>query len=539
MNSIYSFKQKRDDIDKVVIVYPFTYNYPYQALPPIAAEYMQAGIYETGRNAILLDMRYENDIKEHLESADLVCLYGYFEDCILFGKWEYHVIREVLDQVPAETFIIAGGTGFTDPDQTLQTYPQIDIIIRGNPEIPVMELFSESNPENVKNLVYKNGEQIIHNETVVHDLPETIYPRRHLRNPKYNYHFMGIKIDLIRAAVGCNYRCRFCFQYGKDFNGNFTRWKGRTAKSLFNEISEIEAPCIGWVDDDMTTDMKMLEDLADMLNQNKLRKLYLGTGRVDHIIKSDVKALKKLERSGFLGLSFGIESLKEETLRFYGKGQTLEKVEKCMRMMQRTNILLVCNFIFGSPGETEKDMMNMLWFGRKWNVDSIVTNRLRVEDGSPMHDLIYDPGTGNVRPGMERIEGEELARIKYKVKFAQRTPLRVLLLILKLYRHRGMFIDPLYVLNSFIEIAIRYSWLEKTLIFPALLKINKFLLSLTVIRWFNKIIAWILTLPIMALNKFFELIDKQIGYSTAIIPRIFLYVKEGLYKKQSIQLQKR
>jgi MoaA/NifB/PqqE/SkfB family radical SAM enzyme len=539
MNSLHNLQQKRDQINRVVIVYPFTYNYPYQALPPIAAEYLQAGVHETGREAILLDMRYESDITEYLESADLVCLYGYFEDCVLFGKWQYHVIPEVLKQVPSEIPIIAGGTGFTDPDQTLQEHPQIDIIIRGNPEIPVMGLFNESNPENVNNLVYRNREQVVHTETAVHYLTEEIYPKRQLRNPKYHYHLMGIKIDLIRAAVGCNYRCRFCFQYGKDFNGNFIRWKSRSARSLYNEISEIEAPVIGWVDDDMTTDMKMLEDLADLLNRNKLRKLYLGTGRVDHIIKSDVKALRRLERSGFLGLSFGIESLNDKTLKFYGKGQTMEKVEKGMRMMQKTNILLVCNFIFGSPGETEKDMMDMLWFGRKWNVDSIVTNRFRVEEDSPMWDLIYDPETGNVRPGMERIEGKELARIKYKVKFAQRTPLKVLLLILKLYRHRGMFMDPLYILYSFIETAIQYSWLRKTLIIPALLWLSKFLLSLTLIRWFNKIIAYILTLPVMALNKFFEFIDRYIGYSTAVIPRIFLYLKEGLYKKHSIQLQKR
>ena len=539
MNSISNFQKKKEDIKNVVIVYPFTYSYPYQALPPIAAEYLQAGILEAGRNAVLLDMRYENDITEHIKSADLVCLYGYFEDCSMFGRWKVHVIQEVIDQVPAETPIVAGGTGFSDPDEAFKTYPQIDMIIRGNPEVPIMDLFRESNPENVKNLVYRKGEQIVHTERIIHDLPEDIYPRRHLRNPKYNYHLMGIKVDLIRAAVGCNYKCKFCFQYGKDFDGNFIRWKSRSASSIFNEIGEIEAPFIGWVDDDMTTDMKMLEDLADMLIENKIRKLYLGTGRIDHVIKSDVKALRKLERSGFLALSFGIESLKKETLKFYGKGLTLENVEKGMRMMRKTNILLICSFIFGSPGETEKDMLDMLWFGRKWNIDSIVTNRLRVKQGSDMHKLIYDPETGKERPGMERIEGKELARIKYKIKFGQRTPLRVLLLILKLYRHRGMFMDPLYVLYSIFETVTKYTWIEKTLIIPALLKISKILLRLTVIRWFNKIVAMILTLPIMALNWFFELIDKQIGFSTAIIPRIFLYLKEGMYKKQTVQVQNR
>lgn len=537
MNSISYLQKKRHEINNVVIVYPFTYVNPYYVLPPIAAEYLQVGILETGRNAILLDMRYENDIKEHLKRAELVCLYGYFEDCSIFGKWKIHVIQEVIDQIPVETPIIAGGTGFNDPEQAFKMYPQIDIIIRGNPEIPIMELLSKGSPENVKNLTYRKGEQIVYTERAIHDLPENIYPRRHFRNRKYNYHFMGIKVDLIRAAVGCNYRCKFCYEYGKDFDGNFMRWQGRSARSLFNEIREIEAPFIGWVDDDMTTDMKMLEELADMLIQNKIHKLYIGTGRIDYVVRSNVKALKKLEKAGFLALSFGIESLKKETLKFYGKGLTIENIEKGMRMMQKTNILLICNFIFGSPGETEKDMMDMLWFGRKWNVDTIVTNRFRVKKDSPMYNLIYDSETGKVKPGMEIIEGDELARIKYKVKFAQRTPFRIMLLLLKLYRHKGMFIDPLYVFYSILETVTKHTWLEKTMIFPAYLKINKKLLRLPVIRQITKIIAIILTPPITAINWGFEFIDKQIGLSTTILPKIFLYLKEGMYKKQSIQVQ--
>jgi len=96
MSSISFLKKKKNDLNNVVVVYPFTYINPYFALPPIAAEYLQAGIIDTGRNATLLDMRYEVDIKEHLEKADLVCLYGYYEDCSIFVKWRIHVINEIL-----------------------------------------------------------------------------------------------------------------------------------------------------------------------------------------------------------------------------------------------------------------------------------------------------------------------------------------------------------------------------------------------------------------------------------------------------------
>ena len=472
MCSVSCLQKNKDHIQNVVIVYPFTYVNPYYALPPVATEYLQAGVLETGRNAVLLDMRYETDIQEHLEKADLVCFYGYYEDCSIFVKWKIHIIQEVLDQIPSDIPIVAGGTNFNNPDMAFEQYPDIDVIILGNPETCIMDLLSEKRFEDIDNLAYRMDGEIIKTKRVITPLPEKIYPRRRFRNPKYKYHMMGIKTDLVKAGVGCNYQCRFCYQYGKDFDGSFRKWQGRSARSLFDEINEIEAPIVGWVDDDMTADMNTLEELSEMLLHHRIQKLFAGTGRIDHVNKyterKNMEILKKLEKAGFLALSFGVESLKSETLRFYGKGQTVESIENAMSLMKKTNILLICNFIFGSPGETEEDMMNMLWFGRKWDVDGIVTNRLEVPKDSDLYHAIYDPETGEVRPGMERITDDELARIKYKVKFGQRTPFRILLSLLKLYRHQGMFIDPIYLFCCMLETMTQHTWLEKTRIFPFL-----------------------------------------------------------------------
>ncbi|HBH87349.1 MAG TPA: hypothetical protein DDY17_07100 [Syntrophaceae bacterium] len=539
-----SFLQKRGkDIKNTVVVYPFTYINPHNALPPIAAEYLQAGILETGRNAILLDMRYEIDIKDHLETADLVCLYGHFEDCSMFVKQNIHVINEVLDQIPPQTPIVAGGTNFNDPEKAFALFPKVDVIILENPETCIMELLDGEQFEAVDNIAYRKNGKVIKTKHVIKALPETIYPRRSFRNPNYKYHAAGIKIDLVRAGMGCNYKCKFCYQYGKDFDGSFRRWQGRSAQSLFNEIKEIEAPIIGWVDDDMTAGMKALDEISDLLLENKIQKLFGGTGRIDHvnkyIEKKSIDVLKKMEKAGFLALSFGVESLNQKTLEFYGKGLTIESIEKAMRLMNQTNILLICNFIFGSPGETEQDMMDMLRFGRKWNVDTIVTNRMGFPEGSEIYNAIYHPETGQFRPGMEMITGDELARIKYTVKFAQRTPFRIILSLLKLYRHRGMFLDPLYILCCALETMTKHSWLEKTRVFPFFLKMTKRIVVLPVIRSIFRILAVVITPPVRFINWIFEHIDRWLGISTSLLPKFFLYLQNGLYKRQVAHSQVR
>ena len=527
------------DIEHVVIVYPFTYVNPYTCLPPLGAEYLQAGVHATGRSSTLLDMRFEDDIRAELEKADLVCMYGFFEDCSLFGKWHIHVIDEVLAQIPDNVPVVAGGTGFGSPEETFEQYPRVDVHMVGLPDTPIRHLLEKKTPWGVKCLTYKtaNG-KTVQNERVTHRLSDEIYPVRSLRNPKYRYESAGIEIDLVRAAMGCNSHCRFCYQYGKDTDGKYLRWQGRSPESQYKELAEITAPMVLWVDDDMTTDMEALDKLSDLLIENKVRKVMIGTGRVDHVAKGTVETLKKMERAGFLALAFGVESLSDKTLRFYRKGQTVELAKKSMAMLKKTNIMLVCNFLFGSPGETEEDMMEYLWFGGTYGVDHLVTNRLRVPQGSYLHSLIYEDGDETrFKEGMFRLRGRELKRIKNRVKFGQGTPFRIANTMLKLHRHRGMHIDPLYWLCCGIQAATKHTWIDKIKVLPVLFFIPKMLGRFPPWRWLTRGLAYLLTPLFWALGHVSEFIERKVGIFTRLMPFLFGRVGHKVLKKQKQEAQ--
>jgi hypothetical protein len=518
----------------VVIVYPFTYINPHLAIPPLAAEYLQVGVLAAGRTSTLLDMRYEKDISEHLRRADVVCLYGFFEDCAIFGKWHLHVIDEVIDAVPAGTPIVVGGTGFSDPEQALRQHPKVDIVIRGVPDVPIEELLRRGSPEEVANLHYRQDGRVVKSPRVVHALDR--FPDRSLRNPKYGYHFMGVGVDLVRAAIGCDYKCRFCYQYGKDTDGNYLRWKGRSPESQFAEMKTIDAPFVFWVDDDMTNDMETMEKFCDLMIANGVKKAMVGTGRVDHTINSRVEVLKKMERTGFVALAFGVESLRDDTLRFYRKAQKVANVEKAMGMMNQTNILLFCNILLGSPGESEADMMSLLPWARKWHVDTLVTNRLRVPENSDIYNVLYDEH-GQVRPGMDRIRGPQLKRIKRALKYGQRSPFRVMLTILKLFRHEGLPLNPLYFTMGMAETFTRHTWLEKTRLVPALTWLPKQIARTRAFDHVTRGIARLLTPPVMGMARFTEAFDERLGFSTQVMPRVFDVIKDKMVDPQREKAQ--
>lgn len=179
-----TYVKKRGAIRDVVNVYPCTNINPQFTLPPKGAEYLQAGIVEAGRNATLLDMRFENDIRKRLERTDLVCLYGFCEDCSIFGKWGIHAVSEVINQIPWGTPVIAGGTGFLNLEDTLNAHPKIDIVLPGMSDTPVQELLASDTPETVPNVVYRRGGQNDRTSNSETFLSDDVYPKRSLRNPK-------------------------------------------------------------------------------------------------------------------------------------------------------------------------------------------------------------------------------------------------------------------------------------------------------------------------------------------------------------------
>ena len=526
-------------ISNVLVVYPFTYQNPYYAMPPMATEYGAAALINLGKKVTLLDFRFEKDLAEHADlicQVDLICLFGHSEYSPLWGHYEENVVSEILAMTPESTPVIAGGMGFLNAEETLKQHGKIDLIIQGTPEYPLREIFTDGKFFEISNLIFRDGNKIHKTLRKTHPLDNSLFPDRKNRNKKYEYQMMGIPMDIVRTGSGCNYRCTFCYEFGKDYDGSFLRWQGRSAKSLFLEIQNIPAQIVALYDDDITTNMETLSQLSDFLIRSKIRKMYAGAGRIDHIVKSDPEILRKMERAGFLALSLGIESVQEKTLKLYKKGLNLKIIEAGMRRMNQSNIILACTFLMGSPGETESDMLDILRFGRKWNIDSIGTNTLRISDNFGLYSAVHDTD-GKVKPGYERIEGDELWQIKCKIKYGQRTPFRIWLLILKMYKHRGMVMDPTYFLLCVIERVTRFTWFEKSYVLPLFVKLLKVIFSFRVTREMNRGIAYLLYPVAKGMNAIFEYFDRNLTISTKWLPRFFLFLRNGMYEKQRRKTQ--
>ena len=140
----------------------------------------------------------------------------------------YAVVRtlETAKKVNPNILTVTGGQHFTaTAEESLQAYPQIDVIVRGEGEETLAELVPNAQDKTafakIKGISYRHQGKIIHNpqRPLIENLEDLPYPGYHLVKDiirKYHYAAMAGRdapYALIEGSRGCPCECTFCTQW--------------------------------------------------------------------------------------------------------------------------------------------------------------------------------------------------------------------------------------------------------------------------------------------------------------------------------------
>jgi len=152
---------------------------------------------------------------------------------------------ETAKKVNSNIKTLVGGQHFTATAQeSLETYPEIDFVIRGEGEQTIVELVKnieeKKSPSKVNGISFRYGGKIIHtpNQPLIRNLDDLPFPGYHfVREHMKKYHFTmmaGPKTGyaLIEASRGCPHRCTFCSQW-RFWGGE---WRSKSPKRIADEI---------------------------------------------------------------------------------------------------------------------------------------------------------------------------------------------------------------------------------------------------------------------------------------------------------------
>jgi radical SAM superfamily enzyme YgiQ (UPF0313 family) len=410
--------------------------------PPLGLELVAASVREVIPKRFLIDVRFDRDWEAQLPpDTDIVAL-SFLWDMPL--PTVHAMVRTIKRKRPGVT-VVAGGRFAEQNRKALVTVPEeerIDVVFSG-PDDGRFRAFVESgSAEKVSGVSYiKDGEFRSSPMPPYGPIPDYPLPDRSLRRARYGAIrrdglFLGIYTDAIQSSRGCPFHCAFC-TFNKDSQGRQIAYTARSANSVADELEQMDASFVTFVDDLAFHRPDRMEELCEVLLQRGIKKTYAIETRINMGMRPEV--VEKMARAGFRYVTFGIESMHDHVLEFLNKGLTRRTIEKAFAKIRHVPMFFVSNFIIGSVGESREQMLEIPDFARSIGLDSVMIHPLRCRGPEPLTAKVLASPGYYIDPESKRVYSDalsaaEIQRIARQIKREFWTPQQTLKSALKFNR---------------------------------------------------------------------------------------------------------
>ncbi len=254
---------------------------------------------------------------------------------------------------------IAMGPHVTDlPKESLEEFPYLDFVIKGEPEMTFVELIDVSEGggalEHVKGLAFRQDGQVVVNpdRPFIENLDSLPLPDHDLLPlAKYRMPFFG-NYTFIIAGRGCPFRCIFCRQN--------VMWRSvvrmRSAESIFNETQHVlSLGCrnIMYQADTFTAKREIVIGLCRLIIDSGIKFRWACN---THIATIDEEMVRLMKQAGCWMIAPGIESCNQQVLDNIHKKTTVAQIRKVVNMIHDAGIEVWGYFVFGLPGDTRESL---------------------------------------------------------------------------------------------------------------------------------------------------------------------------------------
>jgi radical SAM superfamily enzyme YgiQ (UPF0313 family) len=274
-------------------------------------------------------------------------------------KCSVEMIARLVKEINSDIKVIVGGPHPTlCPNEVIKN-PDIDFIINGEGEIPLLKLMREiknggSRWERVPGLCYRDSKGNFRKNPVVdliYDLDSLPIPARDL---VLNCDYEKYRVHCILTARGCPYNCAFCAD--KPMWGGKVR--RRSINSVIDEIKYLvnnyKVDMIDILDGTFTYDREYVYKFCKALIDNNLDIKWGCMARYDNI---DEEILNLMKRANCVGIFFGLESGSDRVLtNIIDKKTNVQQIMKISEMVYNSGIPTVSSILFGLPDESKEDM---------------------------------------------------------------------------------------------------------------------------------------------------------------------------------------
>ena len=281
--------------------------------------------------------------------------------------------KKIREDFPG-TVMIWGGYFPSTQYQVVLRSGYVDFVINGPgdhafPRL-IQALENHQPYELIKNLIYRQGEEVIKNakEDLIDqdELPPLPYEKLNRFYAIDQYYlgrtYLGRKTVAYHSSIGCPFTCSFCAVVPI----YEARWKAKSAEHVYRDIKFLKdkwgADSIEFHDNNFFVSEKRAAAFARLILPEKMN--WWGMARIDTMSRFSDETLSLLREAGCRIIFFGAESGNDAILKQMDKGgtQSGEQIQAFAGRLKQFDIVPEYSFVLGTPAPTPEEVTEQIDF---------------------------------------------------------------------------------------------------------------------------------------------------------------------------------
>lgn len=371
---------------KVTLVFPPFYLQSMYNLPPLGLINLATLLKLHGHTVTVLDMVLylrKGSIKFgpliYDECAEMIMasqpdLVGFSAQCTTYPA-VINICKKI-KSMDTQVKIVVGGHNASFVDvETLQRYPWIDAIVRGEGELTLVELVKDiqsgGRGEGVAGVTFMGDKGPVRNgsRAFIEDLDSLPIPDYSVVEPLSVYRDtcnLPRAITVLEVGRGCPHNCVYCSE--SVFWGRRTRTFSipRILSEMAKLSEEAGAECFVLAYDQFTARRQYVECFcSELINKGLNRIPWYCISRLDTV---DAPLLRLMKEAGCESMCYGIDSGSKRTLSFIRKQINQEILCDRVRMTTEEGMVPTLSFVIGFPEEGRPDIDETLYMALRTGV---------------------------------------------------------------------------------------------------------------------------------------------------------------------------
>ena len=271
------------------------------------------------------------------------------------------------------------------PERMLEDFPNLDIIVRGQPEVVIPDIIKNMELElkNARGIAFRDADgKIVATDAastmssldelpfMAYDLfPMDRYSIGYLDLPFHEKLVPGIRI---RTTRDCPYGCPFCIIGSSKWRGYDRKWKAMSPERALSELEYVvdkyKIHGFFFWDETFTLGQTRAEKICDGIIDRNLNLEWRCLTRIDCINQS---FLEKMARAGCKLIEYGIESGDPSVRKDMQKNFSNQEAINIIKQTKDAGIKANCDLIVGMPWDDKNTLHRTFELAKKLDADNI------------------------------------------------------------------------------------------------------------------------------------------------------------------------